>query len=188
MALLAAQLAAAHPSNLTSLMTPDDVPVDLVTRNRLQTVGIALTAGPDGKVRRCSVEATSGNPKLDAYTCSLARRARFSPSATYYVERTHIDWWVGDGYPPESRFANLAVEVTALPPKLHSPLLVGLLFAVDQAGNMSGCRGWSAKDPVDLVPIACEQLAKTFRPQPARSEDGNPVASEQSATVLFEVR
>jgi hypothetical protein len=189
LALVAAQLATAHPSNLRALVTADDVPDDLVTRNKVQTVGIALTVGPDGKARRCTVEATSGNSKLDSYTCKLAaRRAKFSPSPMYLVWRTHFDWWVGDGYPPKSNYANLALKVAALPTGLHSPVSVNLTFAVDQAGNMSDCRTEAEREPVVLVPVACEQLAKTFRPQPARSEDGSAVASEQEATVLFETK
>src|SRR5947209_7514859 len=137
---LAAELLAEHSSNVNTLFTADDVPVALLPLNRVQTVGIALVAGPDGRVRSCNVEETSGNPKLDSYTCTLAaRRAKFSPSPIYFVERTYVYWWNGDGYPPKSNYANLAVTVPALSAKLHSPVLVHVLFAVDEAGNMSRC-------------------------------------------------
>jgi hypothetical protein len=186
---LAAELLAAHPSNVKTLFTADDVPVALLPLNRVQAVGIALVVGPDGKVRSCNVEETSGNSKLDSYTCTLAaRRAKFSPSPTYFVERTYVYWWGGDSYPPKSNSANLVVTVAALPAKLHSPVLVHVLFAVDEAGNVSRCQPEKADEPADLVPIACDQLARTFRPQPVRSETGSPVASEQSATVMFQTK
>jgi hypothetical protein len=186
---LAAELLAAHPSNVNTLFTADDVPVALLPLNRAQVVGIALVAGPDGKVRSCNVEKTSGNPKLDSYTCTLAaRRAKFSPAQTYFVERTYVSWWNGDGCPPKSNYGNLYVTLAELPANLHSPVLVHVLFAVDEAGNMSRCQLGKAEEPADLVPIACEQLAKVFRPQPARSETGNPVASEQDATVMFQAK
>src|SRR5947209_6876137 len=131
---LAAELLAAHPSNVYTLFTADDVPVALLPLNRQQAVGIALVAGPDGKVRSCNIEETSGNPTLDNYTCSLAaRRAKFRPSPTYFVERTYVYWWNGDGYPPKSNYANLVVTVAALPAKLHSPVLVHVLFGVDRS-------------------------------------------------------
>lgn len=181
-----AALLAAHPSNVTRLFTADDVPVALLPLNRTQAVGIALVAGPDGKVRTCNIELSSGNPKLDSYTCTLAaRRAKFAPSATYFVERTHVSWWMGDGYPPKSNYANLVVTVPAMPAKLHSPVTVHVLFDVDKAGNVSRCEPEKADEPTDLAPVACEELVRTFRPQPARSETGDPVASEQDATVMF---
>jgi hypothetical protein len=184
---LAAQLVAAHPTNLKPLLTADDTPVTLITPDKVQTVAMALTVGPDGKVRRCSVEATSGNPKLDSYTCDItARRAKFSPSPTYVIWRTHVDWWVGDGHAPKSTYSDLALTVTALPAGLPSPVVVKLLFAVDHSGHVSHCRPESENEPVSLVSTACEQLAKILRPRSARSESGNLVDSEQNATVMFE--
>jgi TonB family protein len=187
--LFLATLLAARPSNLSGLFTADDVPIDLITQNKVQTVAIAVTVGPDGKVLGCSVEASSGNPKLDSYTCNTAaRRAKFSPPPTYLVRRTHVDWWVGDGYPPKSSHADLALTVTTLPSNIQSPVFVDVMFAVDPSGNISRCRPEAENEPVVLVSIACEQLAKTFRPRPARSKDGNPVASEQNARVMFEAK
>lgn len=186
---LAAQLASTHSSKpkLRSLVGPGDVPVALITPNKLETVGVAVTVGPDGKIRSCNVKASSGNSKLDSYTCNLlARRAKFAPAPTYLVERTHLDWWVGNGYPPKSTYADLYVTVAGLPAGLHSPVTVDLDFNVDQAGNISGCRASDEHQPAIVVPTACAQLTKRFKPRPVRADDGNLVSSRQDATVVFE--
>src|SRR5206468_6786372 len=127
-------------SPLRSVLDPGEVPVNLLTVNQLETVALALTVDPSGTVRGCSVEATSGDSRLDSYTCrTLSRRAKLAPSQTYFVYRTHIDWWIGDKYPPKSIYADLALTVAALPAGLRSPAFVRVQFTVDRSGKISGC-------------------------------------------------
>ena len=78
--------------------------------------------------------------------------------------------------------------MTTLPTNLRRPVFVKVMFALDQSGNMTGCRPQIENESAALVAIACEQLGKTFHPQPARSKDGNLVASEQNASVVFEAK
>lgn len=185
--LLIAALLAAHPPNLRGIFTANDVPFDLLTPNKPQTVAIAVTVGPDGNVLACSIEETSGNQNLDSYTCNLAaRRAKFPQSTTYLVRRTRVFWWVGDGYPPKSDPADLAFTIPTLPANLHSPTFVKLMFDVDERGNISGCKPETERESAVLASIACGQMAKAFRPRPAQTKEGNPVPSRQNATVKFQ--
>jgi hypothetical protein len=187
----AAQVASTESSKpqLRSLFTYEDVPVDLVPLNRLQTVALALIVGPDGKIRKCNVELSSGNAKLDSYTCGLVvRRAKFHPGPGYSVTRSHINWWVGDGRPPSSTYGDLDLTVAALPDGLHSPVEVRLEFNVDPAGKISNCRANDEHQSAVLVPTACDQLAKSFNPDPVKGDDGKLVSSTQDATVVFETK
>lgn len=189
---LALQLSASPP--LQSLFTYDDVPVRMLRENVVESVAIALTVQPDGRVQSCLVEKGSGNPKLEAYTCKLAtRRAKFRPSTNrqgtpvYRVYRTTINWWIGDRS-PTSRMVlrDLHLMVSRLPPNVKSPAVINLAFAVDAAGHASDCRGEDEQSHPELVRLGCDELLKEFRPKPATTDKGVPVPSIQSATVLFE--
>lgn len=179
---------------LKPLFGPEDVPMRLVEPNVLQTVGIALTTTPDGKVQGCAIEKSSGNAKLDAYTCRIAsRRARFQApthadgSPAYLVYRTDIDWWIGDGYPPSKpKSADLYLTVAALPAKVQSPASVRLKLDVGADGHISNCAAEDSRYEPVLVRTGCEQLLRTYKPMPARTAEGTAVASVQSAIVLFQ--
>lgn len=187
-----AQLSAPVPSK--PLLTPADVPMEIMEENVLHTVGIAVTVKPDGRVQSCLVEKSSGNRKLDSYTCKLlTRRARFrrpthiDGSPAYGLYRTGINWWAGNGYPPRRLpLADLYLTVSKLPPKLESPLSVRLKVAVDPTGRASHCLAEDSKEQPELVRLGCEQLLKSYQPSPVRSEAGVPVASVQSATVVIQ--
>ena len=189
---LAAQLSGPVP--LKPLLGPDDVPTRLVEPNVLQRVGIALTVTPNGKIQGCAVEKSSGNSKLDSYTCEVAaRRAKFKPpthidgAAAYLIYRADINWWLGDGYPPSTQpGGDLYLTVTALPPKVASPAIVRLMLEVGADGSLSNCAAEDSKYDLALVKTGCEQLLLTYRPTPARAADGAAVASVQSATVVFQ--
>ena len=51
-------------------------------RNREQgSVGVRMTVGPDGRVRACTVVASSRSPSLDSATCRIIlERALFRPA------------------------------------------------------------------------------------------------------------
>ena len=192
---IAVQLSAPLPAKRTWL-SAYDVPIGLLRENVLQTVGIAITVRPDGKIQDCLVEVSSGNPKLDAYTCKLARRRgkfragrEVNGSPVYGVYRGSINWWVGDGYPPSRlQHPDLYLTVSDLPPKIKSPVAVRLMLAVDDTGRPSNCVAEDEEQPAALVRVGCEQLIKSYTAKPARTSDGAAVASTQTAIVAFEVR
>jgi hypothetical protein len=190
--LAAAQLSAPVP--LHPLFDPNDVPIGHIDENELYTVGIAVTIKPDGKLQDCNIEATSGNRKLDAYTCGLVMRGgRFqrpvssNGTPAYGIYRTFNIWWVGDRRPPaQPGKADLHIKVAELPPKIKSPFLLRVAFDVDEAGNVSNCMAEEPKSNAALTRVACDQLLKTWKPIPARNAEGLRVPSVQDATVVFE--
>src|SRR5438094_701390 len=133
---LAAQLSAPLPSNLSAWMTPDDVPVQMLKSERQYLVGVRVIVDPSGAKRECQVGRSSGDQKLDSYTCYLImKRARFAPARdigglpSIGVYSTIIGWWVGDGYPPKPSAGDLEIAVSGLPKGSKSPALVRLMFA-----------------------------------------------------------
>jgi hypothetical protein len=193
--IVAAQLSAPLPTR-EHWVSPDDVPLELLEGNVLETVGFAITVKPDGRIQDCLIEVSSGNRKLDAYTCKLAsQRLRFRPgrlsdgSAVYGVYRTSLKWWAGDDYPPTLRgLSDVYLTVSQLPPKLKSPTVVRLMCGVDETGGISDCVAEDEKSPVELVQIGREQVIKSYTAKPARTIEGVAVQSTQSVLVSFETR
>ena len=201
---LAAQISAPLPTNMIKWFSYDDMPGYLIERAPgLWLVGIRVTIGPDGAVQSCGVESSSGTERLDEFTCKrIKQRAKFAParaadgSAALGVYRTSVKWAVADS-PFDSSNASIPdvdVSVARLPAGLKSPALVRVMFAVDTHGNISSC----AAEPVqpferisnspDLVPVACVQLVKIFKPVPAKDSAGNAVPSVQDAIVRFSLQ
>ena len=69
--------------------------------------------------------------------------------------------------------AVLNLSVQALPTGIQSPAAIRVMFAVDEHGRIGSC----APEPTQpferidnnpaLVSVACEQLAKSYKPKPA---------------------
>jgi hypothetical protein len=197
----AAQLSAPVPKDLTKWFYADDVPDYLVAKgNGLWFVKVGIGISPDGALTGCQIEGSSGIPKLDAFTCrTILKRAKFVPassvngSPTFGVYRTSIKWSVADAPWDDSNFSDPDVEVQVqnLPPAVKSPTLVRVMFAVDQAENIGSCLADPSEDleHIDnnpaLVPIACDQVVKHYKPVPAKDAAGNVVPSVQDALVRF---
>ena len=195
---LAAQLSAPVPTNLPKWFSYDDVPAYLIERSPgLWLIGVRVTVGPDGVVESCDVESTSGIERLDQFTCRrIKQRAKFaaahSPegSAASGVYRTTMHFAVADSpfNTSNASVPDVDVSVASLPAGLKSPALVRVMFAVDQEGRMRSCTAEpreNVSNNPELVPIACEQLTKLYKPVPVRDAAGNAVPSVQNATVRF---
>ncbi|MEO8175964.1 MAG: hypothetical protein ABI626_04820 [Sphingomicrobium sp.] len=190
---LAAQLSAPVPTN-DLLVRPADVPLELLRADEMKLVQFRITVTPAGKSQDCQIELSSGNPKIDAMTCSvIKRRAHFRPAtdvngnAAYGVYRAFITWWMGDNSkaPPSVTTRDLDITVKTLPRGVQSPVPVKLMIAVDADGHPSSCKGERATDNPGLVEAGCGQLVKAYTAVPARSSTGTLVPSVQTATVLF---
>lgn len=198
---LAAQLSAPVLTNLDHWFDADDVPQYLLAKsNGVWLVSIRMTVNANGAIQRCEIEKGSGISDLDNFTCHLAsRRGRFQParsgdgSAVFGVYRTFVTWAVSDAPWDVSQISrpDLDLHMPNLPSGVRSPTLVHTMFAVDAKGQMSGCtvepKPKPKRDENDpaLVPIACDQLMKSFRPVPATDGNGLPVPSVQDALVRF---
>jgi protein TonB len=89
---------------LASLFSDEDYPAEALRHDEQGKVEFRLDVGKDGRVRRCTVTASSGSASLDSTTCRLVtERARFQPkldargrpARARYV--SHIKWVI----PPE---------------------------------------------------------------------------------------
>ena len=195
----AAHLSAPQGVDVRYLVTVDDLPIEYLPVVSDRSVGIRLTVRPDGQVQSCEVEYESGVEQVDRYTCKLAkRRARFTAASadagtpSYAVYRTTVRW-VTTGFAeagPAPNVADLTLTVNQLPVGKKSPLYLNVAFEVDQSGHASSCAIMSQPKPLtsdeqDLVKVACDQIVATYRPIPAKNEQGQPVASVQNALVGF---
>jgi TonB family protein len=188
--LVAAELSAPEPSN-RAYLRDSDTPVGIMREGVLQSVRVGLTITPEGKVQACSVEVSSGNPRLDVHTCKVVRRrAKFRPATdgsgqpAYGVYRTSLHWWVGDGHPPlRGEIPDMVSVVPKLPTKVTSTATVHLRFSVDEVGRGSACAAESKTAEPILVQLGCEQLLKSRKFQAAKTAEGRPVPSIQTGTV-----
>jgi protein TonB len=68
-------------ADFNTYFSVDDYPLRERRSGAEAQVGFALVIGPDGRVSRCTVTASSGSRRLDRATCEiLERRARYSPA------------------------------------------------------------------------------------------------------------
>jgi protein TonB len=76
-------------ANLASYVSDEDYPGTAVRNEEQGTTRFRLTVGADGKVKECSVTASSGSSSLDATTCKLMKqRAKFTPAKNNRGEPT----------------------------------------------------------------------------------------------------
>ena len=171
----------------------------LPSRRTMALVWLRLTVNPQGTLARCEVEESSSVAALDAYTCDVTtKRAKFRPArssdgtAIYGVYRVPILWSVEPVFPDPQ--GDLTLTVNRLPSGVRSPAFVRVALAVDASGRMSSCASQPPPIPGDppndrrLVPIACAQLSKDFKPAPAIDESGKATPSIQTASVVFTSR
>jgi TonB family protein len=191
---LAAQMSAPEPQFMW--FSNDDTPIPELGGHDYRQVRLRLTIGPDGRVHRCEIAQSSGNPRLDAYTCDLTRkRAAFRPARSsqgtpiYGVFRIPVTWAARAVAPHIA--GDTTITLNPSPRGLRLPKVVPVIFAVDGDGRSSACAaepppfpGVKPSDPA-LVSIVCDQLLKTYSPGAAIDDDGRPVESVQSAQVLI---
>lgn len=197
---LAAQVTAPIAERPAALFTVEDMPEYLLRAGPgVWQVPVRISVAPDGKVRGCDVEASSGIADLNRLTCRiLSRRARFQPARingvpTVGVYRTSILWTVADAPWDTSKALRADIEVTLkrLPAGLESPTFVKVSFLVDAVGKKSSCVAGDVEGSERLnhhpalVPVACEQIISGYRATPAVDETGRPALSVQNALVRF---
>lgn len=69
------------PGSLASYFKVSDYPRKAIKRREEGTVRFQIDIGPEGRVSRCTVTASSGSALLDSTTCRLAaQRLRFRPA------------------------------------------------------------------------------------------------------------
>lgn len=205
--LLASQLSLPLPVgglDVWAIFSPDDMPADVQIAGINRFVGTRTTVGPTGALQDCKIENASGNPQLDIETCAIIlRRAKVRPaqwidgSPTYGVLRFPVSWVIGE--PPSRKEINKAFAadielfVANLPKRARGRANVELMIATDEAGRVVDCaaapsifRQQRKTFFPELVPVACEQVTRQFKANPARDTTGKAVRSVQTASVSFQ--
>lgn len=197
-------LSAPLPEDALTIFSADDMPsyVQIAGINRV--VSTRTTISPDGTAQDCGLERSSGDPKLDLYTCAIIlKRAKFRPatwidgSPAYAVLRAPVTWAIGgspsekerrQAYPPD-----IDLSVIRLPDGAKSSTWIRSIIAVDEAGHVIECDGAppvrgsnQSKQFPELVQIGCGRMKSTFIAAPARDSSGKAVRSIQNAFVTFE--
>lgn len=192
----------ARMPDVRAIFTADDMP-DYLQGPGIWVVYVRATVRPDGTLQSCGAEASSGNSKLDAYTCQIiARRAKFAaakwPDGTpvYGVIRVPVSWAIADAPLPEGAMLqamrpDVDLTVNKLPTGAHKVVGVELQVAADESGRIVACE----EDPpikIDphgyfpqLVPLACQQ-AVNLHLSPPNDASGKAVRSVQTVSVHFQ--
>ena len=196
----------AHIPDVRSLFSPDDVPQYLIDKGEVDlTVDTRTTVRPDGTIEGCVAEHSSGDPKLDAYTCALiVRRAKFLPArwadgtAAYGVIRAPVRWQVtsnpGSGAGRStSEVPDLELSVNQLPKGAPSVVPLMLQIEADDKGHPLSCAEWApladdhSKHFPELVPIACQQATASLTLFPPLDASGKAVRSVQTVSADFKL-
>lgn len=200
--MLAAQLAAPLPENLESIVRPDDFPAYAMRRSTNRIVAFRVTVRPDGTAQDCTIERPSGDPKLDALSCTIyLQRAKFeSPkwidgTPAYGVFRSSIHWTNGGGASEkeleEAYPADMELTTNTLPPGAGTTTKITVQIAVGESGRVLGCEN---RPPLPherkkyfpaLALIACPRMISEFTAAPAKDASGNPVRSVETARIRF---
>ena len=188
-AIVAAQFAAPVPVEPYPWFSSKDVPGIIRMRGGELMVGTRTVFRPDGTVQSCDIERSSGDPKIDSYTCDLIeKRAKVRParwldkSPAYGVFRLPVAWTTGSRH---FAGADAQIAMDQLPSGVKSPAYVGLSIAVDAAGRAVACARRTGENQPALVDLACAEVMKRFKPVRPVDSSGKPVQSVQTASVAI---
>lgn len=189
--------------DVRAIFTVDDFPEYLQLAGQSRIVYTRTTVRPDGTIQGCVTELSSGDAKLDAYTCQLIlKRAKFAPamwpdgSSAYGVIRVPISWLVTNGPLPDDALLkattpDLEITVNKLPKSAHSIVGLSLEVAADENGHVIACeeqppiKGVPNEHYPELVALACQQ-AQALRLSPPKDASGKPMRSVQGVSVHFQ--
>ena len=201
---LAAQLSLPVADNagvpdVRAVFSAGDFPAYLQSAGVSRTVYTRTTVRPDGTIQGCVAEVSSGDAKLDAYTCGIiVKRARFRPATwtdgtpVYGIIRVPVSWTVSIGSPTyedalKTTVPDLDLSVNRLPKRAHSIVGISLEVAADESGRPVTCVDYpplgKTKHVPELVPIACQQVMTSLSISPAVDASGKAVRSIQSVSV-----
>ena len=188
--------------DVRGVFSSDDMPPYVQIEGINRFVPTRTTIAPDGKPRDCAPERSSGDPKLDAFTCAIIwKRGKCEPpkwpdgSLTYAVLRTPVSWLIGGpaskkelqkAYPPD-----MELTLNRLPKGASSDTTLRVTIAVDENGKVVACNEWPVPDRrreksfPELAEIGCRQMMNQYTAIPAKDLSGRPVRSVQNATIAF---
>ncbi len=195
-ALMGASVAPAVPISPNEWFNSKDSPKTALRVAESGPITYTIDVAPDGSPVRCY---TVSMADLDQKVCEIVmKRARFQPArdeqgrpAFGVHERVASFLMPGRGRQRPDP-AKLVVSGADLPAGVSTPAHASVAFVVDRESAIGNCGPAPAErrrfiQVVDaLSPLACERLARDYRPAPARNAAGEAVTSVQSAMVRFE--
>jgi hypothetical protein len=189
----ALELAAPQPIKYPTWFSLDDNP-SYLHENR--TVLVRATVRADGALQGCDIELSSGDPKLDTFTCGLvSKRAHYVPARSvdgqpmYGVDRMRVIWGPSPMPPSQTTHGDIDVTTGQFPSGVDSQVFVHVAFAANATGHVTSCGLYrrtgtsSSKAEAALAPIACQELMKRYTATPAKNDGGNAVPSIQTGYV-----
>ena len=190
--LIAASVVATTPATPLPWFSLDDYPTTAFRREWQGTTNFDVIVDPQGRSVDCKIAKSSGHEMLDRQTCWVAlKRARFTPAIgadgqrAYGVYRSQVVWARPDRSGMQRNLGpDLEISVNQLPAGATDPAAVKLAYFVDATGNPSACTALpdSAKQPAQLVELACKALFQKLPQQPVRAH-GATVAAVRTAAV-----
>ncbi len=171
-----------------------DIPESAVRAGENGFIIYKAVVAPDGKVDRCTVEASSAEKADWEKFCSRVKR-RFSFDAArdqqgapvYYVLEESFGYvlpetWVYNAVKPDP---NLVVEVARLSGATDGKIGVAVNVAVDAAGKLLHCNAAPGAAQAALSRVACEQLAANWAPMPEQNAAGQAISYVRQMQVEF---
>ena len=163
-----------------------------VRKSAGRVVRAKLTVSPTGKPLLCYVLQESGDRAFDDTSCAAFMASRYKPGADragkpafgiVTVENIYINPREKLEYPAIS---DLVLAVSRMPQGAATYEVHSAVLTVDAAGNAVACDNHVQKGAASaLDKILCTTALKTLHFKPALDEDGKPVSSVQSFSVMF---
>jgi len=182
LALLAADASAqtftpAAARNASEWLSSDDYLLRAAGTDKTGVTQVDILIDPTGKAQTCTVMGSSGSSDLDVRTCAAAiQRGRFTPAMdaagrpTYGIYRFRAVWELAGNdtrMPPP----DVTLEVPTLPGGKRT-LSVSLGYAVDETGQIVGCRVLRSSGYPAYDAAACAAMPQRYRFAPAKDKSG----------------
>ena len=190
--LLMSAVIATTPATPLPWFDLNDYPTKAFAREWQGTTNFDVIVDTQGRAIDCRITKSSGHEILDRQACWVAiKRARFTPASgadglrTIGVYRSQVVWSRPDRAGVQRDLGpDLEISVNQLPPGSNGQAAVKLAYFVDTQGTPSACTPLpdSARQPKQLVDLACQALFKQFPHEPV-SLNGNNVSAVRTAAV-----
>lgn len=175
---------------MTSAHTPD-IPRDVRKSGPGRFMRAKITLSPTGKTLRCELLQESGDPSFDKASCAAFMASKYKPAVdragqpaygTVAATNVFVNPREKFDYPVN---ADVVLAVSRMPEGAAAYDVREAAVAVDATGNALTCDN-IVKGPVGPLDKAmCTTALKQLHFAPALDENGKPVSSVQSFSVMF---
>jgi len=184
----------AQPAATIAVVTsarPADISRDMRKNAPGRFMRAKVTLSPTGKPLRCELLQESGDPAFDKASCAAFMASKYKPAVDRagqpaYGTVTATNVFVN----PREKFdypanTDLVLAVSRMPEGAAVYDVREAAVAVDASGNALTCDN-TLKGPASPLDRAlCNTALKQLQFAPALDENGKPVASVQSFSVMF---